>query len=308
MAATSECFNLTADRLALRIIFGMSPRVAFEIFGLPVYWYGIILTSGMLLATWIAAREVERRGHDANIVWNGMITVLALGIIGARLYHVVSTPGDGSNSGFSYYMQNPIQILNLRSGGLGIYGGLFGGLLGVVIVSIRAGLPFWRLGDCVVPGVAFGQAIGRWGNFVNQELYGGPTGSSWWGVHIEAPYRITTKSFDFTDLSRFPLTTRFHPTFFYESVWNLAGGVLLLLVSRRFGNKLRDGDIGGIFFIWYGIGRAWVELLFRPDAWTVGGTGVPTAVAISLAAIFFGIAVIVSGRTLGRPISAPAQA
>ncbi len=282
----------------------MVPRVAFSLFGFDVYWYGIILTAGMMAASWLAAREMQRKGHDPNIAWNGMILVLALGIIGGRLYHVFSTPGDGVSAGWAYYRENPWQILAIRSGGLGIYGGLIGGLIGVVITAIRARFPFFKLGDCVVPGVALGQAIGRWGNFVNQELYGGPTGSSWWGIPIEAASRIKTRQYDFTDLQAYPLATRFHPTFLYESLWNLAGCLLMLFAARRYAHKLRDGDIGGFFFIWYGIGRAWTELLFRPDAWVIGASSLPAAVLVSLLSIIGGLAVIISGRVLKRPFMA----
>jgi phosphatidylglycerol:prolipoprotein diacylglycerol transferase len=285
----------------------MGPRVAFDLFGLPVYWYGIILTSGMLAATWVAAHEMKRKGHDPEIAWNGMITVLALGIIGARLYHVFSTPGDGTNSGWAFYSQNPLQILNLRNGGLGIFGGLIGGTLGVVIMAVRAKFPFWRLADCIVPGVALGQAIGRWGNFANQELYGGPTGSSWWGITIDAGSRIRTRQIDFTDLEKFPIDTRFHPTFFYESMWNLAGFLLLMWLARRFQNRLPDGVIAGLYFIWYGIGRAWTELLFRPDAWVVGASGLPTAVLISGLSVLFGAGTILWARRQAPP-QTPQQA
>jgi phosphatidylglycerol:prolipoprotein diacylglycerol transferase len=278
----------------------MSPRIAFEIFGFPVYWYGIILTTGMLAATWIAARELERRGHDPNVAWNGMITIIGLGLVGARLYHVFSSPGDGTNSGWAYYSQNPLQILNLRAGGLGIFGGLIGGAIGVAITALRARFSFWRLADCITPGVALGQAIGRWGNFANQELYGGPTGSSWWGITIDAAHRIRTRRFDFTDLQQFPLETRFHPTFFYESMWNLIGFAGLMLLARRAAPRLRNGDVAGLYFIWYGLGRAWTELLFRPDAWTVGASGLPTAVLVSAAAVAFGLAVLAGNRLQKR--------
>jgi phosphatidylglycerol---prolipoprotein diacylglyceryl transferase len=277
----------------------MSQRVAFEILGYPVFWYGIILTAGMVAATWIAARELRRRNQDGSLAWDGMFWVIGLGIVGARLYHVFSTPGDGG-FGRSYYFENPLQILAIRSGGLGIYGGLIGGILGLIIFTRRNKLNFFQLADCVVPGVALGQAIGRWGNFVNQELYGGPTGSRTWGVLIDQAFRIKTRAFDFTDLEKYPLDTRFHPTFLYESLWNLAGCLLLLLASRRLKQHLRRGDIAGLFFIWYGVGRAWIELLFRPDAWTLAG-GLPTAVLVSGFSLALGVLVIVAGRYFKRP-------
>jgi phosphatidylglycerol---prolipoprotein diacylglyceryl transferase len=279
----------------------MSQRVAFEIFGFPVFWYGLILTAGMVAATWIASIELRRRGQDSNLAWDGMFWVIGLGIVGARLYHVFSTPGDGGN-GRSFYFENPLLIVTgIREGGLGIYGGLIGGIIGLIIFTVRNKLNFFQLGDCVVPGVALGQAIGRWGNFVNQELYGGPTGSSTWGVLIDTTFRVKTRQIDFTDMATFPPETRFHPTFFYESMWNLAGFALLMLLARRFKHQLRRGDIAGLFFVWYGIGRSWVELLFRPDAWTLGN-GLPTAVLVSIIGIVGGIGVVISGRMLKRPL------
>jgi phosphatidylglycerol:prolipoprotein diacylglycerol transferase len=157
----------------------------------------------------------------------------------------------------------------------------------------------------VVPGVILAQAIGRWGNYANQELYGGPTGSTWWGITIDPAHRIRTSKIDFTDLQQYPPDTRFHPTFFYESVWNFAGFLLLLFIGRRYTRVLRDGDIGALYFIWYGIGRSWVELFFRPDAWTIGQ--LPTAVWVSIGIIAIGALVLLANHTI-VPRLAPARA
>jgi phosphatidylglycerol:prolipoprotein diacylglycerol transferase len=277
----------------------MDPRIALEIGPLKVHWYGIIITTGMMLAAYIAALETKRKGGDPNIVWDGVLYVIVLGIIGARLYHVFSSPNDGSNSGWAYYSQNPMQILAVWNGGLGIFGGLLGGILGIIIVCLRNKANFWRLADSVVPGVALAQSIGRWGNFFNQELYGGPTGSSWWGITIDAAYRIRTPKVDFTDLQTYPPNTRFHPTFFYESVWSFFGFLGLMYVARRFQDRLHDGDVSGLYFIWYGLGRAWIELFFRPDAWTVGS--LPTAVIVSLGIIAFGLIILIANRVVRKP-------
>jgi phosphatidylglycerol:prolipoprotein diacylglycerol transferase len=161
--------------------------------------------------------------------------------------------------------------------------------------------------DCIVPGVVLAQAIGRWGNYANQELYGGPTGSSWWGVTIDAAHRIRTGKIDFTNLQTYPLDMRFHPTFFYESAWNFVGFILLMWIARRFERVLRDGDLLGLYFVWYGIGRAWVELLFRPDAWTLGS--LPTAVWISLGSIALGGVILLINHTIVKGLTpTPAQA
>jgi phosphatidylglycerol:prolipoprotein diacylglycerol transferase len=283
----------------------MGPSVAIDLGIIKIHWYGIILTFGMVMAAYIAAHEAKRRGENPNVVWDGVLWVIGLGLVGARLYHVFSTPNDGSGVGWAYYSQNPLQILYIWQGGLGIWGGLVGGFIGVLIVIARSRTSLARWLDCIVPGVALAQAIGRWGNYANQELYGGPTGSSWWGVTIDAAHRIRTGKIDFTDLQAYPLDTRFHPTFFYESAWNFIGFILLMWIARRFQRVLRDGDILALYFIWYGIGRAWVELLFRPDAWTLGS--LPTAVWISLGSIALGIVLIAIDHTFGKSMT-PAAA
>ena len=283
----------------------MGPSVAIDLGIFQIHWYGIILTIGMIMATYITALEAKRRGENPNIVWDGVLVVIGLGLVGARLYHVFSSPNDGSGSGWEYYRQNPLQILAIWQGGLGIFGGLIGGLIGVLVVTWRNKLKLFRWVDCVVPGVLLAQAIGRWGNFANQELYGGPTGSSWWGITIDAAHRTRTGKIDFTDLQTYPLDTRFHPTFFYESAWNFIGFVMLMWIARHFKNVLRDGDITAFYFIWYGIGRGWVEMFFRPDAWTIGQ--LPTAVWVSFGIIAVGVVLLLANHAI-LPRLAPARA
>ena len=257
--------------------------VAFTIGPVSVYWYGIIIVSAAMVGGWVAAIEAKRKGLDPDEVWNGLIVALVFGIIGARLYHVFSTPSGGS-VGWSYYRQNPVAILKIWEGGLGIYGGIIGGMLGVLIYcSIRKFTPLEWL-DVGAVGLAAAQVIGRWGNFVNQELYGPPTDLPW-GITIEnriAPYN---------DLTRYPPTTRFHPVFFYESLWSLLGFALLMWVGRRFQDRLRKGDIFLLYLVWYPLGRFFIEFL-RPDAWMMGGLAAAQvfaliAVALSLAIMFF---------------------
>jgi phosphatidylglycerol:prolipoprotein diacylglycerol transferase len=272
------------------------PRIALQIGPIAVHWYGIIITTGMILATYLAAIEAKRRGEDPNVVWDGVLLVIGLGLIGARLYHVFSSPNDGTNSGWAYYSQNPIEILFIWKGGLGIFGAIIGGLIGILIIAWRRRLVLLRWLDIATPGLLLAQAIGRWGNFVNQELYGGPTGSPWWGVTIAPQYRINTGKIDFTDLAAYPPETRFHPTFFYESAWNFVGFILLMWIGRRFADRLRDGDIFGLYVIWYGLGRSWVELFFRPDAWTIGA--LPTAVWISLGLAALGVLVVLANHLI----------
>ena len=278
----------------------MESRIALDLGFIKIYWYGIVITTGMMLACYVAMYEAKRRGENPDIVSDGAIWVIGLGLVCARLYHVFSAPNDGSGSGWEYYRNNPLQILAIWQGGIGIYGGFVGGIIGIIYVMWRNKAPLWRWFDNIVPGVLLGQAIGRWGNYFNQELYGGPTGSSTWGLIIQEPFRVRTGKFDFTDMTQYPLDTRFHPTFLYESIWNFCGFLLLMWLARRYqqhpdrpetaGRPLVDGDIGPLFLIWYGIGRGWVELFFRPDAWTLGS--LPTAVWISIIGIGIGLLIM----------------
>ncbi|MCL4395118.1 MAG: prolipoprotein diacylglyceryl transferase [Chloroflexi bacterium] len=257
------------------------PSIAFSIplpngGSFPIYWYGILIVTGALVGAFVATREAKRRGIDPDHVWNALLGCLILGVIGARLYHVVSSPV-GTNIGFSYYVQNPLEILNFRQGGLGIYGAVAGGLIGIYLYARYAKLNFWTLVDIAVPGLFLGQAIGRWGNFFNQELYGFPTTLPW-GIPIDAAHRLPA----FADLTQYPVdTTRFHPTFLYESLWNLAAALIVLYVARRW-SKAKPGDLLLMWGMLYGLGRFLAEFQ-RPDAWLI--SGIPTAQLIGLALI-----------------------
>ncbi|MCD6290510.1 MAG: prolipoprotein diacylglyceryl transferase, partial [Anaerolineae bacterium] len=153
-------------------------------------------------------------------------------------------------------------------------------MLAIFLYTRHYRLSFWRWLDIVTPGVLLAQAIGRWGNFINQELYGPPMKHPMpWGLKIDALHRYGA----FTDLKKYPVeTTRFHPTFLYESLWNIIGFALLLWIGRRFADRMRDGDLFFLYLIWYPFGRFWIEML-RPDAWTMGGMA--TAQWIALIAI-----------------------
>lgn len=253
--------------------------VAFTIGPVSVYWYGIIIVSAAMMGGWVASIEAKRRGLNPDEVWNGLIVALVLGIIGARLYHVFSSP-EGGSVGWSYYRQNPVAILKIWEGGLGIYGAIIGGVIGVLLYCwLRKSNPLEWL-DVGALGLAIAQVIGRWGNFVNQELYGPPTDLPW-GITIPWENRIAP----YNDLSRYPPTTRFHPVFLYESLWSLLGFALLMWIGHRFKERLRKGDIFLLYLVWYPLGRFSLEFL-RPDAWMMGGLAaaqVFALIAIALA-------------------------
>lgn len=241
----------------------------------PIYWYGILIVLGALAGAYLATVEAKRKNIDVDHVWNALLVVLVLGVIGARLYHVISSPS-GTSVGFDYYMRNPIEILNFRSGGLGIYGAVAGGLLGAYVYARYAKLNLLTLIDIAMPGLAIGQAIGRWGNFFNQELYGYPTDLPW-GLPIDAAHRLPL----FADLATYPVeTTRFHPTFLYESLAMLIAAGLLLLIGRRWQNA-KAGDLLLLWGIFYGVVRFLTEFQ-RPDAWLISGIAAAQIIALIL--------------------------
>lgn len=345
---------------ALAVLFGyhlwtnkMPSATAVSIFGLPVYWYGIIIVTGIALGAMIVSRlswehwretfletvpdgvkalpvtavplpettqaklhkqglptvgdllllwgtdprtirlaDAERdelktalaavpeidpawledapwRVWNPDYVWNGIIICLILGLIGARLYHVLTPSPSMAALGIESprdYFQNPQLLFNLRNGGLGIYGGLAGGALGLLYFTWRNRLPLLPWADMAAVGVAIGQTFGRWGNFMNQELYGRPTNLPW-AIYIDPVNRLPA----FADFSYF------HPAFLYESLWNfLTFGLLIWLWRRR--DKLLAGEMTAVYLIMYAIGRTLLETV-RLDSRVVsfGSVDLPLA-------------------------------
>ncbi len=219
----------------------------------PLYirFYGIIIMTGAFLATMLAQRLLKRKGKDPEIVWDGLIWALLFGIIGARLYHVF-TPSI-SAGGWQQtlnYLRNPVSILTTWEGGLGMPGAIIGGVLGLYIFARRNDISFGLILDAAAPGVALAQAIGRWGNFVNQELYGPPTDLPW-GIYIEPRFRLPGYS-EFEN---------FHPLFLYESLWNLMNMALLLYLWKRYEGRMGSGELFLVYLIVYPIGRFLLEFI-----------------------------------------------
>ncbi len=241
-----------------------------------VFWYGLMVTLGTLAGAWIADREARRRGHNPDHVWNALIVLMILGLLGARLYHVISQPAGADPNLRNEYFQDPIKIIAFWDGGLrglGIFGAIVGGLLGLWLYTKWQKLSFAEWCDIAAVGLPLGQAIGRWGNWFNQELYGQPTKLPW-GTPIESLYRLP-------QYAGLPEETRFHPTFLYESLGNLLLFFVLSYIVVNWGRFLRKGDIALLYLIGYPLVRFFAEMQ-RPDAWIAGGTGIPTAQLISL--------------------------
>lgn len=226
----------------------------------PLYlrFYGIIIMFGALMAALLAQRLLRRKNRDPEIVWDGLIWALIFGIIGARLYHVF-TPSI-SAGGWQQtlnYLRNPISILSTWEGGLGIPGAILGGVLGLYIFARRNNISLGLILDVAAPGVALAQAIGRWGNFVNQELYGPPIDLHWRMFFIEPAYRLNTL-WNGIPLAEFEY---FHPLFLYESLWNLVNVLFLLWLWRRFEDRLKEGDLFFAYLIVYPLGRFLLEFI-----------------------------------------------
>ncbi|HEY7451059.1 MAG TPA: prolipoprotein diacylglyceryl transferase [Candidatus Limnocylindria bacterium] len=258
--------------------------VAFRIGPISIHWYGIIFAIAAVAAAFVATREARRRGEDADRVWTMLLVAAIGGIIGSRLYHVIHE--------WDLYSQRPELIPQVWLGGLGIPGGVAGGLIALAAYTRIQGLKFWRWIDIAAPAMLLAQAIGRWGNFVNQELYGPPT-SLPWGIPIDGDHRVPP----WTDLDQYPVgSTFFHPLFLYESLLNLLGMFVLLFIGRRYARRLYDGDIAMMYFIWYGTVRTVLEG-FRTGNWLVGG--VPTAVLIGITVAVVGAVVIIVRHAKG---------
>ena len=228
-----------------------------------LYYYGIILMSGAMAGGVLAYKEAARREHNPDIVWDLLIWLIIGGIIGARLWHVFTPSPSLIAEGIDtwFYLTHPLDLLNVRRGGLGIPGAVIGGAVALFFFTRRYKLNFIEWVDIAAPALALGQAIGRWGNFFNQELYGAPTNLPW-KLFIDPLHRLP----GFSDKEYY------HPLFLYESIWNLANMGLLLWLARYFrgADKLKTGDVFLVYLITYPVGRFILDFL-RLDASQLGG-------------------------------------
>jgi len=231
----------------------MNP-VAFEIFGISVRWYGILISLGMLLGIFIAYFEAKRLGYNPDDIIDLALWAIPAALIGARLYYVIFQ--------WEYYKGNILKILNTREGGLAIHGGIIGGVLAGYLFTRIKKMPFWKTADIVAPSIALGQAIGRWGNFINGEAHGGPTNLPW-GIIVDG--------------------VKVHPTFLYESLWDFGLFIFLILYRKK---KKFDGEVFLLYGIIYSAGRFWIEGL-RTDSLMF--LGMRVAQLISILIIVFGL-------------------
>ena len=249
-------------------------RVAFNIFGFNVYYYSLCILLGVIVAYILITREGKKQGLPKEFISDLIFYTLIIGILGARVYYCVFN--------LDYYLANPSEILKIYNGGLAIHGGVIAGFIFVYFYTKKKNVSFIKILDIVAPAVIIAQSFGRWGNFFNQEAHGGITTYQNLknmhipefiinGVHIEGKY--------------------YYPTFFFESIWCLIGFIILMIARKN--KNLRKGFQIGFYFIWYGIGRFFIEAL-RTDSLMFFGLKI--AQIVSLIGIIIGIIIIVTNR------------
>ncbi len=251
---------------------------------LTVRWYGLLFVIGILAAAAYASWYVKRKDEDPNLVWDAILWLLIAGIVGARIWYVIADLIGGN----SRYLDDPITILFIHQGGLNILGGVVAGAAAGWYYTKRNQIDFWLLADAIAVGYLIGQAIGRLGNYINQELYGPPTTLPW-GLSIEAAHRLPP----WNDLEQYPVeTTRFHPTFAYEMIWNLffAGLLTYLIVKKE--ELMRPGVVAGSVLLITGLGRALLEINFRPDQPEFFGLGISTSLIVSIVFALIGLFIV----------------
>jgi len=262
-------------------------------FDIPLPWgslrihaYALCILAGIIAGLWLTSVRWARRGAPEGSVWDIAIWAIPFGIIGGRLYHVVSSPDAYFGPGFDGTGDLSL-IPQIQRGGLGIWGAVVLGAVGAWIGCRRAGVKLSAFVDAAAPGLLLAQAIGRWGNYFNQELFGGPTTLPW-GLQIDAD----NPNFP----AGMPADTLFHPTFLYESVWNLVGVALLLLLDRKF--SFRRGRLFWLYAIYYTLGRVWIEAMRIDDAEQINLFGITTRLNV-WTSIFVLLAALVAFIVLG---------
>jgi phosphatidylglycerol---prolipoprotein diacylglyceryl transferase len=227
-------------------------------------WHAVLIVLGVSAGALLAALEARRRGDDPEIVYYLFLPLTVWGTIGARLWHILTPPLSSVQLGLTtgHYLSRPLDALALWIGGFGIPGAILGGMFGLYLFSRKYDLPFWRLADILAPGLALAQAIGRIGNYFNQELYGLPTTMPW-GIFIEPANR----------LFGYETEVFYHPLFVYESALSIGIMILLLWMARKFANRLHHGDLFMIYLAVYSVVRFLLEFL-RLDVALVSGMNV----------------------------------
>lgn len=246
----------------------LNPPATFHLFGIEIYYYGAIIAFGMVLAMIYCSRRAKSFGLTADNLFDLLIWLIPLSIVGARLYYVAFK--------WSYYSARPEEIVQIWNGGLAIYGGVIMGLIvGIIWCRVKK-ISFFATADLLSFGLLIGQAVGRWGNFMNREAYGAETDIF---CRMGLTYPGASETY------------YVHPTFLYESLWNLIGLVILHIWSKK-GKRKYDGQAFLMYVCWYGIGRAWIEGL-RQDSLYISGTDIRVSQLLALCSAIVAVGIMI---------------
>lgn len=274
------------------IKFETMSSVAFTLFGVEVYWYGLIICTGILSGLAVAMAVAKKNGQKPEIYSDLLIYALVGAIIGARAYYVAFSWDD--------YKDDLMGILAFREGGLAIYGGVIGALMSTAIYAKVKKMNFFVLTDTAIAGLAIGQAIGRWGNFMNMEAFGGYT-NNFFAMAIRTakakyvPESVLAKAVTIDGIEYIQV----HPTFFYESMWCLMVLALLLFFYKH---RKFDGEVFLLYFVGYGLGRVWIEGL-RTDQLLIGRTGFAVSQILSAVLVLGAATIIIVKRIRIKKVS-----
>jgi phosphatidylglycerol:prolipoprotein diacylglycerol transferase len=275
--------------------------ILFSIGALEIRWYGIAYVGAILAGYWLARWLAHKRGEREEIIADSLIVIAAAALIGGRAYHVIDQ--------WAYYKDHLAQIVLPPYSGLGVYGGLLTGLLAAWWLTRHYKVSFWRWIDIIGPAVLLAQFVGRWGNFMNQELYGPPTNLPW-GIAIQCQYRVPQYACPAGSSPTDTLGQHFVPLFFYEAIISLIGMFVLIWLWNNFtakGRVLIVGDVGLLYFVWYGLERAYLETYRSGWDWTFYGVPMAQIVGIGAAAAAIVAILIRHWWVRGHPIEAPGE-
>lgn len=255
-------------------------KVAISIFGIPIYWYAIIIVTGMILAILLAQYHAKKEGQNPDDYWDFSIIAIIISVIFARIYYVIFS--------WDLYKNDLLKIFAIREGGLAIYGGIIGGALTAIVFCKIKKIKLGILADIAAPSLVLGQVIGRWGNFINREAFGGYTDSLLaMRYKLEQVSYVPQAVFDKKILYNGVEYIQVQPTFLYESLWNLAVFVILMILRKY---KKFDGEIFLLYILGYSLGRAWIEGL-RTDQLLISNIAVSQLLSVIL--IFISIILLV---------------
>lgn len=247
-------------------------RVFLHVGPITIYWYGVIIGTGVLLGLWIATREAVRRGLAKETFVDLVLFAVPIAILCARTYYVIFE--------WNYYSKHLSEIPKIWEGGLAIHGGLIGAIVTGIVFAKRRGLSFWKLADIAAPSIILGQAIGRWGNFMNQEAHGGPVTRQFLeNLHLP----------DFIINQMYINGQYYHPTFLYESLWNFVGFLILLALRNV---NLRRGELFLSYLVWYSIGRFFIEGMRTDSLMLTAHLRIAQVMSIALIVIAVGLWIV----------------